>query len=199
MVEKAPHEDRFNWRLPTYAAVGALVVLVSVATWTSESIVYALTVVPPVSLILGISSLRAAIAKKPRQSLSRLSMLIVFWIVSVALLRNYFEIRNASRWLLWSDRYKADVLAQADSANGELKHIDWDGWGFPGAGDTTVYLVFDPTDSLASAAKSHQPGNFNGIPCKVPVVGRLEGRWYAVIFYTDEHWGKPKLDCGIYD
>jgi hypothetical protein len=55
MVEKAPHEDRFNWRLPTYAAVSALVVLVlaSVATWTSESIVYALTVVPPVSLILG--------------------------------------------------------------------------------------------------------------------------------------------------
>jgi hypothetical protein len=199
MVETTPQEDRFNWRLPIYAAVGALVVLVPVATWTSESIVYALMVVLPVSLILGISSLRAAITKKPRQSLSRLSMLIVFWIVSVALLRNYFEIRSASRWLLWSDRYKADVLAQADSANGELKHIDWDGWGFPGAGDTTVYLVFDPTDSLASAAKSHQPGNFNGIPCKVPLVGRLEGRWYAVIFYTDERWGKPKRDCGVYD
>src|ERR1700730_9965193 len=195
MVEKTPHQDRFNWRLPTYAAVGALV-LVSVATWTSESIVYALMVVLPVSLILGISSLRAAITKKPRQFLSRLSMLIVFWIVSVALLRNYFEIRNASRWLLWSDRYKAAVLAQADSANGELKHIDWDGWGFPGAGDTTVYLVFDPTDSLASAAKSHQPGDFNGIPCKVPLVGRLEGRWYAAIFYTDERWGKAKRDCG---
>jgi hypothetical protein len=40
---------------------------------------------------------------------------------------------------------------------------------------------------------------FNGIPCKVPLVGRLEGCWYAVIFCTDERWGKPKRDCGVYD
>lgn len=54
---------------------------------------------------------------------------------------------NYARWMFWSGSYKAQVLAQPDSTNNELKHIEWDGWG--GAGmDTTVYLVFDPTDSL---------------------------------------------------
>jgi len=33
-----------------------------------------------------------------------------------------------ARWLVWSRSYKAEVLAQPDSANKELKHIEWDGW-----------------------------------------------------------------------
>jgi hypothetical protein len=78
---------------------------------------------------------------------------------------------------------------------GELKHVEWDGWGFPGAGNTDVYLVFDPSDSLAAAAKKHQPGKFDGIPGRVPRVSCLESRWYAVLFYTDERWGKPNHDC----
>jgi len=86
--------------------------------------------------------------------------------------------------LVWSHWYKAEVLAQRDSATGELKHIEWDGWGFAGAGDTTVYLVFDPTDALSAAAQSHQPGKFGGLPCEVPFVRRLQSRWYAVRFYT---------------
>jgi hypothetical protein len=98
--------------------------------------------------------------------------------------------------LIWSRDYKAEVLAQKDSARGELKHVEWDGSGFPGAGDTTVYLVFDPTDALSAAAKSHRPGKFNGIPCEVSLVHRLESHWYAVRFYTDEWWGRRNaLDC----
>ena len=65
--------------------------------------------------------------------------------------------------------------------------MEWDGWGFVGM-DTTVYLVFDPTDSLSSAAATHQSGKFVGIPCKVPKVSRLENQWYAVTFYTNQYW-----------
>jgi hypothetical protein len=61
---------------------------------------------------------------------------------------------------MWSQSYKREVLAQSGGTAGELKHVEWDGWGFSGAGDTTVYLVYDPTDSLSAAAKSHQPGKF---------------------------------------
>jgi energy-coupling factor transporter transmembrane protein EcfT len=199
MVEKTAEEDRFSWRLPPYAALGALIVFVPVAIWTSEAIFYILVVAPIISLLLGIFLLKAAIAKKPRRCLSMLSMLAIYWVISAALLVNYSAVRSAARWFLWSHRYKAEVLAQPDSANGEFKHIEWDGWGFPGAGDTWVYLVFDPTDSLAAAAKNPQPGKFSGIPCRVPLVSRLESRWYAVVFYTDEYWGKRNRDCGLKD
>jgi hypothetical protein len=100
-----------------------------------------------------------------------------------------------NRWTIWSRYYKTELLAQSVAANGELKHIEWDGWGFPGAGDTTVYLVFDPTNSLATAAKKREPGRFGGIPCRVPVVSRVENTWYSVLFYDDERWGSPNRDC----
>jgi hypothetical protein len=118
-------------------------------------------------------------------------MLAVFWIFSFALFTNHYAIRNNMRWLLGSRRYKAEVLAQSAPPNGELKHVEWDGWGFPGAGNTYVYLVFDPTDSLAAAAQKHEPGEFDGIPCRVLRVSRLEDRWYAVLFYTGQAWDTP--------
>jgi hypothetical protein len=96
------------------------------------------------------------------------------------------EIRTNTRWFLWSKRYRAQVLA-TDAVNGELKHIEWDGWGFAGE-DTTVYLVFDTSDSLLTGAENRSPGKFAGIPCKVPSVHRLEAHWYTVLFYTDTNW-----------
>ena len=102
---------------------------------------------------------------------------------------------NTARWLLRASHYKAEVLAQPDSDNRQLKHIEWDGWGWAGQ-DTTVYLVFDPTDSLSKAASTHQPGTYNGIPCEVFVIRRLETNWYTVQFYTDEWWGRRnELSC----
>ncbi len=78
-------------------------------------------------------------------------------------------------------------MAQPEPENHELKHIEWDGWGWGGE-DNYVYLVFDPADSLSGAARSHQPGKYNGIPCEVFVVRRLEEKWYTVRFYTDRVW-----------
>ena len=100
-------------------------------------------------------------------------------------------MRSEVRWLWSSKTYKAQVLAQPVPANGDLRHIEWDGWGFAG-NDTVVYLVFDPTDSLATAASSHGPGKFKGIHCPVPEVRRLEKSWYTVLFYTDTAWNS----CG---
>jgi hypothetical protein len=86
-------------------------------------------------------------------------------------------------------------LAQPQPTHGELKHVEWDGWGWGGQ-DTTVYLVFDPADLLSQAASSHHPGKYNGIPCEVFLVRRLESQWYTVQFYTDEWWGQRNaLNC----
>jgi hypothetical protein len=194
--DRAEPRNRFNWWLPLYAAIGTFVVCFAVAIWTSEVFFYVLLVVPLISLILGGSSVIAAIAKKRHGSLALLSMLVSYWAISAVLVTNYSAIRAPARWLIWSHEYKSEVLAQATPSNGELKHIAWDGWGFPGAGDTTVYLVFDPTDALSAAAQSHRPGKFGGLPCEVPLVRRLESHWYAVLFYTDEWWGQDALDCG---
>jgi hypothetical protein len=124
-------------------------------------------------------------------------VLAVFLIVTPAVAWNFYAVRAGVKWWAWSQRFKSEVLAQPASASGELKHIEWDGWGWAGQ-DTTVYLVFDPTDSLSTAAKSHQPGKFNGIPCEVAVVHLLESHWYSIQFYTNEFWGRRNvLDCGV--
>jgi hypothetical protein len=99
-------------------------------------------------------------------------------------------------WLLWSHSFKAEVLAQPAPANGELRHMEWEATGFGGVANNTVYLVFDPTDSLSAAARSHSPGKFTGVPCEVRRVRRLESQWYAARFYTDELWGQHnRLNC----
>ena len=116
-------------------------------------------------------------------------------LITLAVAWQFYAVRTATRWFASSIRYKAEVLAQPVSADGSLKHIEWDGWGWAGQ-DTTVYLVFDPADSLSAAARNHQGGKFGGLPCEVYSVSKLESHWYTVQFYTDEFWGRHnELDC----
>jgi hypothetical protein len=130
-------------------------------------------------------------SSRKRMALTIGLALFVFLVLAVPIvLRPIFGYPgpiNYARWLVWSRSYKAEVLAQPTSANEELKHIEWDGWGYAGM-DTTVYLVFDPTNAL-SRAEGHHPGKFSGIPCEVPLVKRLEDKWYTVQFYTETAWG----------
>ena len=187
MVDKADQEHRFNWRLPLAALLSTPLIFLIVAIFQSESLVYLFFMVPIISVVLIVFAVYSAIARKKLRSVSILSMLAIFWLLSVLLFRNYLAVRSAARWLIRSDDYKARVVAQPAPANGDLKHLDWDGWGWGGE-NTEVYLVFDPTDSLAAAAGSHQPGKFNGLPCEVDRVFRLESNWYAAQFYTGTDW-----------
>jgi hypothetical protein len=180
------HRNRFNWHLPLYAAVGALMLFVPIyAIDIDIGMLYIFVAAPIVSLIL----LVLAIRKKELWGLPVLSIIVVYWAISWGLFKNSRELHTATRWLLWSKHYKAKVLTQPDSADGALKHTELDGWGFPGAGNTVVYLVFDPNDSLSTAARSHSPGKFSGIPCGVYRVRCLESHYYSVLFYTDTDWG----------
>ena len=182
MVERA-EEDRFNWRLPIYAAVSASLVFLSLVIWSYDfgDLFYLFVLVPIASIVLIISVFRS----RGHRRLSVLSMLIIFWVISWGMIRHTYDLRTMGRWVLWSSEYKAQVLAQP--VNDGLRHAEWDGWGFAGS-DTVVYVVFDPTNSLAGAAKSRAPGKFKGIPCEVSRVRRLESQWYSVVFYTDTDW-----------
>jgi hypothetical protein len=133
-----------------------------------------------------------------RQLLPILGTLTILWAIPTSLFfynrEHPFELRETARWLTSSHNYKSQVLGQPTSAEGELKHIEWDASGFAGVANNTVFLVFDPRDALSTAAKNHQSGRFNGIPCDVRLIRRLESHWYAVLFYTDMYWGQN--GCG---
>jgi hypothetical protein len=189
-MNKETTRNSFDWRFPLYGAIGALILLVPTIIDGTRIVgaLYFFVAIPIISLILLVVVMR----KKGLRRLAALSMLVAYLAISWGLLRNSDELRTTSRWLLWSKEYKTKVLAQPDSANGVLKHIEWDGWGFPGTGNTIVYLVFDPNDSLSAAAKSHSSGKFSGIPCEVSRVRSLESHYYSVLFYTDTDWGDCK-------
>lgn len=194
MAEKTPRKLQFNWRMPLYAAAGACIVYLPITVYGSDmgDFLYIFLVVPIISLVLSVALLLTfAMRRKSRQLLSGFAILAAYVAVTGALFMNYAQLRPSLRWLLWSNRYKAELLAVPDSANSGLKHIEWDSWGFAG-NDTIEYLVFDPTDALFAAVKRHSSGKFHGIPCEVSRVRRLESRWYSVEFYTDTGWG----DCG---
>ena len=147
----------------------------------------------PLLLALSVVLLLYAVKGK-RRRLSMLTLAAV-WVIFLSFFVYQLQIRTRVRWSLWSHRYKNTLLAQPNSSDAELKHMEWDGWGFVGM-DTTVYLVFDPADSLSSAASTHQSGKFAGIPCKVPKVSRLETQWYAVTFYTNQYWDGCNEESG---
>jgi len=187
MEEKILKRDRFKWWLLIYSAIGALILFVPIITtfgYDGGEFIYVLLVIPIVSITL----LVLAFFKRGRLQLAVLSMLIIFWATSWGLLKNALDVRSEARWLFQSKEYKAKVLAEPVPANGELRHIVWDGWGFAGIAVTDVFLVFDPNDSLSAAAKSHSPGKFGGIPCEVYRVHRLESHYYTVFFYSDTSW-----------
>ena len=79
-------------------------------------------------------------------------MLAIFLGASWLMVHLSHTVRKAGRWLFEAKRFQAEVLAQPGSKKGDLKHEEWDGWGSAGL-ETVEYVVFDPHDLLAEAAR----------------------------------------------
>jgi hypothetical protein len=176
MFGKSDQQNRIDWWLPFYAAAVALIVFLPILMFNGFDVtemVYVFVFIPLGSLFFALVLLVTAFIKKATPSLTIFLMFPAYWAVSVLLFMNSAELRTRTRWLIHSNEFKSDLLAHSIPANGDLRHIEWDGWGWAGM-DTTEYLVFDPADSLAGAAKTHSKGKFPGIPCEVPRVHRLE-------------------------
>ncbi len=183
MGERA--EKRFAWRLPLYGLLGAAAVSLP-STIFGNGIGALLAsvalgaVTTPIVLIAFVRTVR-------RAPVAAASMVTLFGAGSLLLFACSDSVHTTARWLIQSGTYRARIAAQPDPAHGELKHVEWDAWGFAGA-ETEEYLVFDPSDSLSAAAKHRAAGTYPGIPCKVPEVRRLESDWYLVPFYTETDW-----------
>ena len=192
---KAP-QDRIIWWLPVIVVAGTVVVLVSFITYDAmASILFVFLIAPVFCFVCFLLLLAAIIRKRPRLFLTVLLTLVGFIAISWSVLKYEGALRPLFRWTLWSHRYKAELMAEHNPPPGELKHVQWDAWGIVPSGFTVVYLVFDPSDSLAEAARLKKSGRFQGIPCEIQGVRSLERQWYAVTFYTDENWG----DCPYSD
>jgi hypothetical protein len=189
MTDRTPEANPLNWRLVACAALVAFALSFAIAVCQADTALFLyLFLVGPVLIVFSIAlAVYAFVGKGSRNRLTLLSTLAAVWAVTAVLFVYHDQVRTAARWLVWSRDYKEKVLAQKAPANGEFRHTEWDAWGWGGE-DTTVFLVFDPGDSLSSAASIHQPGKFDGIPCAVPEVSRLERQWYAVRFYTNRDW-----------
>ena len=194
MIEPTIYAPRSLWRLPLYATIIEVVVFVPLATLHPDvSLVLDIFVVATLLVIIS-TVLIVWMIGEARQIPPILATLAILWVIPVSLFfynRDHpFELHESVRWLVSSHQYKSQVLAQPASTDGELKHIEWDAAGFAGVANDTVFLVFDPANSLSGAAERRQPGKIGGIPCQFRFVQRLESQWYAVLFYTDQSWNQ---------
>lgn len=192
MADGTPRAERFSIWPATYAAAITLLVFPGILTYSFDlgEIIYVVAVLPAVTIALLIFAIALAILKRWLKCLSILLIIPVCLAASWIVFRCGIAIHLEGVWLLHSTTYKAKLMKEPAPANGELRHVDWDGWGMF-AQDTNVYLVFDPSDSLAIAARKGRSGKFPGIPCEVPRVQRLESHWYAAVMFTGSGWG----DC----
>jgi hypothetical protein len=176
-----------DWKHPIYGLLGALIITLPTIIVGNDIGTFLATAAITLIVVIVIV-LMAIFCTTRRRGAAALSMVVVFVAASWLLFKVSSDVRSNGRWIVQARSYKTHIFAQPDPPSGQLKHMEWEGWGFAGAGDTVVYLVFDPSDSLASAAASHLPGKYRGIPCVVPTVRRLESHWYTVLFYTDTSW-----------
>jgi hypothetical protein len=201
MAEKTPVSVQSNRRFPSYlsyCAIGWLALWIWIVTSGGMDAFFfvSLFVIVPIfsiSMVLVVLLIVAVTSKDRRPTLPILAALAIFLGIPMVLYlyeyRHPLAIHETAKWLASSGEYKAEVQAEKASANGELKHIEWDFSG-PSFATTTIYLAFDPSDSLAAASRRHQSGKFVGLSCKVYEVRRLESRWYAAVFYQGQDWDK---------
>ena len=186
---RIPERHRFPWRMPLYAAASAVAVMLLLFVYGSGLGLFFIFFIVPIICLAFLALLVVVVVRRTGRMLSWLLAAVVFLVVSAAMLATRDVIRPSLRWLLWSRRIKAQVLARPAAADEEFKHVEWDGWGGTPVGDWTAYVVYDPTDSLLAATKDRRPAvykRYKGIPCEVESVRRLESHWYSVVLQMNE-------------
>src|ERR1700676_4627524 len=136
MLESDIGARPFSWRLPSIAALLAFVVFIAPVVCQADTALFAyLFLVGPILVFVSILLMAYIIMGKGRlKGLTLLSAFGVIWVVTpiffLVHVKYQFAIRTRARWLVWSHDYKKKLLAQPASTNGDLSHLEWDGWGW---------------------------------------------------------------------
>ena len=135
---------------------------------------------------LGLFVLLRGIFSKSWPRLRTVVAVVTFAGISLTLSHFVYQLRPLTRWLLFSTRYKSQVLKQPASGAEGIRFMNWDGWGWAGA-DTEVYLVYDPSDTL-QRGRAEAPGKTEReILEKAQFIQRLSPGWYSATLYTDQY------------
>jgi hypothetical protein len=113
--------------------------------------------------------------------------LFLFCVVTAISWKIDYFLRVHGRWLVLAASSKKQVLAQPPPATGQLRHLDWDGWGMF-AQDTEVYLVNDPANATLEIEKTKDGLMAKSVPCHFWRAYRLEPHWYALVYFTSTGW-----------
>jgi hypothetical protein len=179
------------------AAIALIASLLAIL-FTSEigTLLYLVAVAFLGTAFVGVS-LGLGLRKGRHMSIRAVAVVAAFLAVTAVVVLNQSRFRPQLVWLVWSHRYKGDVLASSARPSGEFKHVEWDGdgWGSAATGDWMSYIVFDPSDSLSQATKRDVPAKYNGIPCTVIRVRRLEKQWYSVVLDMNQFWDEMHPAC----
>lgn len=182
----------FSWKFSIGAAIAAAVVYLGLlcgASFDLHSFLYLYLLLPFLTILIFVVAAIPIFLKKKVHWRSILSAVVAYWAVSILLHHWCFTLRPHLRWLLFSNEFKAQVLAQGRNSSGQLRHIEWDGWGGFGA-DTNVYLVYDEQNTIAQVLRTRNSGRFPGIPCEAARVIQVSPKWYSVVLYTDYTWNE---------
>src|SRR5262249_32266649 len=121
------NNTRLGWKLPILCAALTSILIIAAAFFNADlSLVSYLFLL----LFLSIALIAGAIWVRHRRA-SILSALLLYWMISAMFLTHYNGVRGRTRWLLLSYHYKREGWGQS-STPGELKHTEWDGWGWAG-------------------------------------------------------------------
>jgi hypothetical protein len=195
MFKRRTEPLRLSWRLPSWVATVEFAVFLPIAmihpdAWFFLGLFIVIPLLLAASLVVLFLLIRAAIGYGRLHPLAVLATLGILWAFPTSLVfferAHPFALHETARWLAWSRGYKQKVLAQALPPGGGFQSMEWDGAGLAGIANQDVVLVFDPSNALAAAAKSPQPGRISGIACDLRYVHRLESRWYYVVYFDDE-------------
>jgi hypothetical protein len=177
------------WLIALISALAAFVMylpLLYLRSFDFESIFYLLGLFLA-TLAIGIGIIARRISMKRWPNWRLFPAAAVFWAVSVSMFWSTESLRPWARWIVASDRYKNLVLQQRPDRGSGLRHIEWDGWGWAGM-DTSVQLVYDPTDSLARELRLNPKGRFAEVAVRTAKAQRLGKNWYSLTLFTSETW-----------
>ena|SRR5208337_2666830 len=161
---KMTEASSFNWRVLSYAALIVLAVSISIAVCPADIALFLylfLLIVFTIALLV-----YTVFGEGRRNRLTLLSTLATVWIISASIFVYHVQFRTTTT-------------------------VTWNGMVGIGVDRTRLFTLFSARGiRFRQTASIRQPGKFDGIPCAVLKVSRLECQWYAVCFYTNEDWDR---------
>lgn len=179
--------NRCLWAFPIVGALAGFVLYLPflyLKEFDLESIGYILCMIL-LTLVLCVGIALRRFFVKRWVSLRPVLVVLGFLGISVLMFLSTEHLCPWARWLVASRQYTSLVLKQQPDPQTGLRHAEWDGWGWAGM-DTSVELVYDPTDTLGREIKDNPKGRFAELAEKTASVQRLGPGWYSLTLYSGD-------------